>query len=374
MKLEESSFKPRILLAPLDWGLGHATRSILLINSLLELNCTVLLAAEGPTRALLEKEFPNLFFLDLKGYNITYSRNKWTLPFSIGAQIPKILTAIDDEHIWLEQVVKDYMIDAVISDNRYGLYHPDIPSIFITHQLLIKTGLGKFADGLLQQLNYDYVNRFTECWIPDQEDDYNLGGELSHPDEKPSVPVHYIGPLSRFNGQQPDSVEEKQLLILISGPEPQRTILEELLLEQLSDYSGPVVFVRGLPGNTDQLNTSANMEVHGHLSAKELKQKFDQAHLVISRCGYSTVMDLAALKKKSILIPTPGQTEQEYLATHLMQRNLALCIDQDKFKLKHALSLAASYNYSFPNLDSSNQLNKAIENLLKMITPAKAQA
>ena len=367
MNIEESSFKPRILVAPLDWGLGHATRSIPLINKLLDFNCTVFLAGEGRVRSLLENEFPTLNFLDLKGYNITYSKNRWTLPFSIGAQIPKILSTIDDEQIWLQNVIKEHGIDAVISDNRYGLYHPAIPSIFITHQLLIKTGFGKFADGLLQQFNYDFINRFTECWIPDEEGDSNLGGDLSHPDEKPEIPLKYLGPLSRFNNLPAESVEETHLLLLISGPEPQRSILEQLLIEQLSDYNDKVVFVRGLPGNTDQLETGDHIEVYDHLPAKELKQKFEQAHLVISRCGYSTVMDLAAMKKKCILIPTPGQTEQEYLATYLMQHNFALCIDQDKFKLTQALNLAASYNYSFPNLDSSNQLTNAIQNLLSSL-------
>ena len=267
----------------------------------------------------------------------------------------------------MQNVIKEHGIDAVISDNRYGLYHPAIPSIFITHQLLIKTGFGKFADGLLQQFNYDFINRFTECWIPDEEGDSNLGGDLSHPDEKPEIPLKYLGPLSRFNNLPAESVEETHLLLLISGPEPQRSILEQLLIEQLSDYNDKVVFVRGLPGNTDQLETGDHIEVYDHLPAKELKQKFEQAHLVISRCGYSTVMDLAAMKKKCILIPTPGQTEQEYLATYLMQHNFALCIDQDKFKLTQALNLAASYNYSFPNLDSSNQLTNAIQNLLSSL-------
>jgi predicted glycosyltransferase len=366
MDQRENTTKGKVLVAPLDWGLGHATRCMPIINTLLQKSCTVLLAGEGKTKILLQKEFPELTFLDLKGYDVQYSREKWWLPFHMAGQIPKILAAIDAENEWLKDVVQTHQIDAVISDNRYGLHHEKIHSVFVTHQLLIKTGFGKWADEILQSENYEYINRFDECWVPDVKEEANLGGNLSHPENLPRVPVKYIGNLSRFTSRKTVS-GDKHLLIILSGPEPQRTIFEDQLQEQLKDYTQPAILVRGLPGSDETLDLPTNIKVYNHLDAKELEAVINDADYVISRCGYSTVMDLAALQKRSILIPTPGQTEQEYLARYLMQKNFAFCIDQDKFRLKASLELATAFPYRFDEYNSFH-LQDAIDDLLLKLT------
>lgn len=358
MNEAKTSSKPKILVVPLDWGLGHATRCIPIIHTLLSQGCTVLLAGEGKAKNLLQNEFPDLVFLSLQGYRARYARKKWMLPFIMAAQIPKILFSIKKENRWLQAIVEKYSIDAVISDNRFGLYHPAIPSVFITHQLSIKTGLGRLADQWLQKLNYRFIHRFSECWVPDAEGKNNLAGSLSHPEKSPSLPVKYTGPLSRF-AQSADE-NAKHILLLLSGPEPQRTILENLLLQQLKKHSVPVVLIRGLPGSNEKIKAPSHVVVYNHLAAGALQQKISEASFIISRCGYSTVMDLAALQKKSILIPTPGQTEQEYLATHLMKMNFALCIEQKKFDLSNALELASVFNYQLQNLSSENSLKGII--------------
>jgi uncharacterized protein (TIGR00661 family) len=362
-----TTLKLNILIAPLDWGLGHATRCIPIIEALIGKNCNVLIACEGKIKTLLFEEFPQLSFIDLRGYHIQYSKNSWTLPLQIGKQIPKILSTIQYENERLEEIVKEHCVHGIISDNRYGFYHNSVPSIFITHQLRIKAAFGKWIEDHLQKLNYQYINRFSECWVPDNETENNLAGALSHPSKKPSVPLKFIGPLSRF--QRSNSEEQKHLLILLSGPEPQRDIFENLLLPQLSEYKGAVVLVRGLPGEgASQLILPSNISVHDHLPAEELNKKMNEAFLVISRCGYSTVMDLAVMKKKSILIPTPGQTEQEYLAKHLMKNNFSLCIEQKKFKLKSALDLSSQFNYQTRNFPLENKLDTHIENFLSSVS------
>ncbi|HVK96784.1 MAG TPA: glycosyltransferase [Flavisolibacter sp.] len=332
-----------VLVAPLDWGLGHATRCIPIIQALLAQNCSVILAGEGKVKSLLENEFPMIPFLDLPGYRIKYTNDKWLLPISIVAQIPKILNAIRSERDWLEKIAEEFQIDAVISDNRFGFYHRKIPSVFITHQLLIKAPIAIVQD-YIQELNYQYINQYIECWVPDNKGNNNLAGDLSHPNDMPGVPVHYIGPLSRFNDNTLPA-EEKHLFVLLSGPEPQRTNLEKILKMQIAEYTGDVVFVRGLPGEDDELYISPNVSVYNHLPAEELENKMRKASMIISRCGYSTVMDIAALNKKSILIPTPGQTEQEYLGTYLQQKKLALCVKQGDFNLQKALTLAEAFRY-----------------------------
>jgi UDP-N-acetylglucosamine transferase subunit ALG13 len=362
---------PKILVAPLDWGLGHATRCVPVIQALLRQKANVVLAACGSAKTLLQQEFPQLPLVDLPGYEIEYATTSWGLAVKIVAQIPKLLSAIKEEHAWLQKVVAEERIDAVISDNRYGLHHPEAWSVFITHQLRIKAPL-QIAEDILQEENYRFINRFDECWVPDAEGGGNLAGELSHPARKPAIPLRYLGSLSRFEKTGPDT-GGNHLFILLSGPEPQRTMLEEQLFNELKEYTKPVLFVRGLPGQTELPTLGENIIVHNHLPAVELEQKLRDASMIIGRCGYSTVMDLAALQKQSILIPTPGQTEQEYLSSHLMQKNFALCIDQKKFRLKHALALAENFPYQ-TSFCAEKNLEEVIKSFVQRIKTGRKTA
>src|SRR5688572_8298848 len=292
----------KLLVAPLDWGLGHATRCVPVIRDLVKNDCGVWLAGEGAQEKLLRKEFPSLPFLPLKGYRIKYA--KTGLTGKLLFQMPSILRSIREENKWLKEQVSKHQFDAVISDNRYGLYHEKIFSVFITHQLCIKSSLGKWSEGLLQKWNYKLIDRFNECWIPDEEGKNNFAGELSHPRKLPGIPVKYIGILSRF--QKRDSEEMKDhLLVTLSGPEPQRTILENKIIEQIVNYNGTATVVRGLPAEKTIIPSTNTIHFYNHLSSEELNGEAMKAEFVIGRSGYSTVMDIAALQNKSILIPTP---------------------------------------------------------------------
>ena len=365
---------PRILVAPLDWGLGHATRCIPLIRLLLQRGCYVLVAAEGAAEHLLRTEFPQLHYLHLEGYRVRYAKTGLGLVAAIARQLPRLLKSIKAEKAWLRKTVEQYGIDAVISDNRYGLYHPDVFSVLVTHQLQIQTLLGKPGHLLLQRLHYQFINRFNACWVPDYEAAPGLAGDLSHPAKLPHVPLIYLGPLSRFYA----GVDQLQhyVLVMLSGPEPQRTLLEQQLLAQLKSYGGPVLFVRGLPGTVGLPNVPYHVNIMNHLGAGAMQQALQGAQLVIARTGYSTVMELMALQKKSILIPTPGQTEQQYLARHLMKHRYALCLPQKGFGLAAAVQLAQQFNYTFPKVeDEESGLIKAIDTLLEKInTTQKAMA
>jgi uncharacterized protein (TIGR00661 family) len=332
----------KLLVAPLDWGLGHATRCVPVIRDLLNSNCKIWLAGEGAQEKLLREEFPSLPFLPLKGYRIKYARISLTGKLLL--QIPSILRSIKEENKWLNDQVAKYGFDAVISDNRYGLYHEKLFSIFITHQLCIKSALGKWSENFLQKWNYKFIDRFNECWIPDEEGTDNLAGELSHPAKLPAIPAKYIGPLSRF---QKKSINEMKghLLIILSGPEPQRTILENNIIEQVVNYPGTATIVRGLPNEKNIIPSTNTIHFYTHLSSEELNNEALKAEFIISRSGYSTVMDIAALQKKSILIPTPGQTEQEYLAEYLMKKQLAFCVKQKDLSLLKNIEDAKQFDY-----------------------------
>jgi UDP-N-acetylglucosamine transferase subunit ALG13 len=346
--LNRDIHRKKILIAPLDWGLGHATRCLVIIRSLQTLNCDITIASSGKIKSLLQNEFPDLSFLDLPGYKISYSKFKRTLPLKILIQIPKILKIIRFENKWLGKLIKAKKFDAVISDNRLGFYTNNCTSVFITHQLQIKTNFFWF-DKLLQRLNYYCINRFSECWVPDFANNVNVSGELSHPQTLPVIPVKYLGPLSRFK-KNGDKKIKFRCMAIISGPEPQRSIFEKKIFEVASKTNDKFLIVRGLPGEKENTFYLSNCKVFNHLNTTDMEEAIGYSEFIISRCGYTTVMEILSLQKKSILIPTPGQTEQEYLATHLLKQNWCYTFEQ-KGDFEFHLQKAKSFKYSLPEMN-----------------------
>ena len=350
-------------MAPLDWGLGHATRCFPLIRELQAQGADVWLAGEGAQAALFSEAFPELPLLHLPGYQVEYAKTKRGLFFKLLLQLPRILNSIWQEGRWLKRKVAGHGIDAVISDNRYGLYHKKIPCIFITHQLCIKVPGSKRAERWLQKINYRFIQRFTACWVPDHAAQPGLAGDLSHPDRQPAIPVTYIGPLSRFEKLNLPEIAQ-HLLLLLSGPEPQRTLLEEKLISELVHYNGTATLVRGLPGNTSMMPSTNMIRIYNHLPQQVLNEELHKAGMVICRSGYSTLMDLAALNKKSILVATPGQTEQEYIAQLHLQQKTASTAEQSSFSLAEALDKASRFSFQpFPS-SGKNELSAAVGRLL----------
>jgi uncharacterized protein (TIGR00661 family) len=330
--------KPVVLVAPLDWGLGHATRCIPIITNLTALGCDVIIAAEGRQKKLLATEFPDLRFIHLPGYHVSYGSNAWYTKLKLIMQVPKLLACIRKERKWLNKTIETENVDVVISDNRYGLHNKKLLCIFITHQLFIKTGLGSVTDRVIQQLNYRLIENFRLCWVPDYKGSRNLAGELSQPALLPHNEVKYIGPLSRFS-QVKKKVDYKHLLIIISGPEPQRSIFESKLIKAFASYTKPVIMLRGLPGDTALPgNTNSFLQMHNHLPAELLEQMIMEASVVICRSGYSSVMDLIPMGKRCVFIPTPGQTEQRYLANYLSTKGYCLSYTQHQFSVEQMLS------------------------------------
>ena len=352
--------KKTILVAPLDWGLGHATRCIPLIRLLQQLGCEVILASHGEQLALLQNEFPRIRTTLLQGYHIRYSKSKRRLALKVLLQIPKILLSICNEHRWLRKIIKELHIDIVISDNRFGLYTKQIPCIFITHQLCIQAPY-KWLQNFIQKVNYKFINRFNECWVPDFESSFNIAGNLSHPQNLPVTPLKYLGILSRF--EKVESVEIKyEYLAILSGPEPQRTLFEQKLLSIAAQLNGKMLMLRGKPGSDEKISSPTNCTVVNHLSAAAMQQAFAQSGFIISRSGYTTVMEVLMMQKKSLLIPTPGQTEQEYLARHLTGQGLCYCCNQNDDLIYHINDIE-NFEYRFPLLPQS-ALSKVVNDFL----------
>jgi hypothetical protein len=338
----------KVLIIPLDWGLGHATRCIPIIHYMISKGWSITLAGEGLVARLLAEEFPTLEILPLKGYRISYPSKGWLFIPKIMVQIPKIIGAIIHEHRWLKKYIPLRHWDLVISDNRYGLFTSKAKTIIITHQLSVITGVGKFADTVVRKIIYQFINRYNACWVPDTEDQNNISGNLSHPEDLPKH-VQYIGPLSRISKK--NISEENFILILLSGPEPQRTLLENKLIEQASKIDEQFICVRGLPSSHQKIENRKNIRFEHHLPAEELSTLLSGAKMVICRTGYSTVMDLLKLQKKAIMIPTPGQTEQEFLGKHLGELNWYLIQDQRSIDLADGIPQCLQYSPSIPFLD-----------------------
>lgn len=349
----------KILIAPLDWGLGHATRCIPIINALISNGYSVIIASEGPQAVLLQTEFPDLTILPLQGYRVKYSKYKWALPFKLFIQLPGIFQTIRHEKKWLQKMVKEQQIDLVIADNRYGLSSKTIPCIFITHQLSIQIPF-VWLEKIIQKINYRYIDQFTRCWVPDVLGEINLAGKLSHPAVLPNTKVQYTGLLSRFQKKQ--VVKKYEYCIILSGPEPQRTLLEEKICKDLFKIKSETLMIRGKPGSVETLSVPENITVVNHLPGNEMEEAILQSDYIISRSGYTTVMELISLEKKAILIPTPGQTEQEYLASWLQQKQICLSINQSTFDLEEAIEKAKLFSYQTFSLPVCT--NETIQTLL----------
>lgn len=359
----------RVLLAPLDWGLGHATRCVPIVRLLQELGCEVVLAADGAVAALLGNEFPGIVVKQLKGYGIRYSSTS-SLTGSMLQQLPRIFSSIRYEHKWLKEVLEQETFHLIISDNRPGFYSTHVPSVYITHQLLIHSGKGAWMNRLLQQLHHRYIKQFTSVWVPDMQAQPNLAGELSHP-AKPLVQPVYLGLLSRMQPVRNEATYD--LLVMLSGPEPQRTMLEEKLLSQLSSINKSVLLVRGLPKHDQtvlQLPPHITITVHHHLPAAALQQAIASSQLVICRSGYTTLMDLVRLNKKAVLIPTPGQPEQEYLARYMQEQQLFPMLLQNEVSIAKAMEVSSSFSYQqlFTAGDFENYKLKIAEQIRQLIS------
>jgi hypothetical protein len=323
------------LIAPLDWGLGHASRCVPIIHDCIEKGHIVIIAADGAQKKLLQYYFPNTTYVTIPKYNIRYSRKAWWLPVVLFFQLPKIAAAIYKEHRWLQAHVTAF--DQVISDNRYGLFNSQLKSTFITHQLIVKAPF-IWAEKMIQQLQYYFINKFSECWVPDTQGYPGFAADLSHPSVMPKIPVTYIGALSQFSVLQNASTTAPPIkykyCFLLSGPEPQRTILQNLIESGADSLHEPSILIEGRPSDLpNHYQIKESLTKLRYARGQDLLNIIMQSEYIVCRSGYSTLMELLPLHKKMILVPTPGQTEQEYLARSLASRQMAVMMDQATFDL-----------------------------------------
>ena len=317
----------KILIAPLNWGLGHATRCIPIIHFLIENKYTPIIASDGIALSFLKKEFPKLQTLVLPSYTIRYSKVGFLLKWKLMTSFFSIQKAVRKEQKIIAEFVKKENIVGIISDNRFGVYHQEIPSVYITHQLQVFSG---WSTLLSTKIHQNMISKFDACWVPDSKGEKSLSGKLTDANFS-KIPLSYLGNLSRLRYEEKE--KKYNMLVLLSGPEPQRTIFEKEVLLQLQNDTRKILFVRGIMDAKEVQYSNRNVKLVNYLQTTELQDAINSSELVLCRSGYSTIMDLAKLKKKAFFVPTPGQAEQEYLAKYLKEKGIAPYCSQKKFEL-----------------------------------------
>ena len=323
--------RKNILVAPLNWGLGHATRCIPIIRELEKNGFNPIIASDGIALALLKKEFPHLIALELPSYNIEYSKKSTFLKWKLLKNSPNIIKTIFTEKKWVKKWISEYQLDGIISDNRLGVRNKKIKSVYITHQINVLSGITTWISS---QLHRYFIRKYDECWIPDLKNFPNFSGVLGHLKKNKSKKLNlkYIGILSRFEKQE--LPKKYDLMVILSGPEPQRTILEKKIISELQNYRGEVVFIKGKVEKEQKHERIDSITFYNFMQSEQLEKTFNESEMVLCRSGYSTIMDLAKLGKKAFFIPTPGQYEQEYLARKFKRNGLINFSKQDLFTIE----------------------------------------
>lgn len=333
---ESALHSKRVLICPLNWGLGHATRCIPVAHEFQRQGYTVDFASDGGPLELLRLEFPEARLHKLPGYGITYPTNN--ILINVGRKMMSFFGAIREEHKTINEIVKSGSYDIVVSDNRFGCYTEKTFNIFMTHQVNILTPLG-VLDPAVNAFNHHYIRKYDTCWIPDFAAPPGLSGKLGHSHTLPHC--RYIGPVSRF--QRENRPVKYHLTAVLSGPEPQRSLLERKLREQLPRFSFPTALVSGIVSGDQSFTNDRFMDHYSYMTSKELNNLLLESRIIICRGGYTTVMDLVALGKKAICVPTPGQSEQEYLTQMYEESGYFLRQEQDDLDLVKAMDRIQDY-------------------------------
>ncbi|MCQ2976283.1 MAG: hypothetical protein MJ211_15895 [Bacteroidales bacterium] len=306
-----------IIVSPLDWGLGHASRMVPIINYLSKNNKVLVVCGPNAMRFLMS-EIQNVEIIKIDDIPIVYPKNKISI-FTILKWIPIVFFNSIREHFFVKKIIKQRKIDAVFSDNRYGLLFKNIECYIFTHQIFPKLPKGfKLLENIVSFISYHYLSLFKKCFIPDYEKGYSLSGTLAS--DKINNPNKFvrIGILSRFSSYNNSIfIKKYDYLVLISGQEKLRTEFENQLLAKFKTSNKKILFVRGIPLESPKIENFNNIEFINMLTGNELAKAILSSKIVVCRSGYSTILDLVSLRAQAILIPTPGQTEQEYLAKRL---------------------------------------------------------
>ena len=357
----------KVLVAPLDWGLGHATRCVPVIREFMNQGAEVELAVVRANAGLLRGIFPGLRQRLSPSYNVVYPKHGYNMGLWLVKNGAHLRAVIDFEHRFAEEMVERHHYDVLVSDNRFGFYSRQAKSIYMTHQrrIAFPRVLSTFEPlGMLWHASV--MKHFDEVWVPDLPEFPGYAGALSHVKTSP-VPLKYVGALSRFDGADlsTDACNRYRFVAVVSGVEPARTRFENLLRKTLAKIPGHHAIILGKPSLGLKSWTEGNIEFYTHLPDESFASIVRTADWVVSRGGYSTVMDMAVLGAKCIFVPTPGQYEQIILGRDLSREGFALTIDESKFSAETLLAtISEKENVALPKPGDNDLLKNAVHHAL----------
>jgi len=359
----------KALVEPLDWGLGHATRTIPVIDELLARGFDVDLAVSGRIGALYQGQFPDLKQIEIPAYAIRYPSHGFEMPFWLLKNGRHLMRVMREEEAVADSLVKENGYDVIFSDNRFGFHSAKAHSVYMTHQLDIAFP-GPFS--ILEKLGVAWhaheMNRFDTVWVPDFPEYPGMAGKLSHVHSRQ---VEYVGPLSRFAALHflnQDFEKKYRYVAVLSGPEPLRTSFENLVLKALKKMQGNHAVIRGLPGDSEMPSVPSNITLFNHLETPDFANVVLGAEHCISRPGYSTVMDMVYLGADCIFVPTPGQTEQVYLGKMLHKAQMTGLILQKKLSSESLECATKETRRPWIFSSSGNLLSQAVDRLLSQLS------
>lgn len=354
-----------VLVSPLNWGLGHAMRDVPVIRTLIDRGHEVTIAACGNSLAALQREFPDCRFIRFEDYPAPYSSGRLFLP-KLALYFPLLLKAVAQEREESRRIISRGQYDLIISDNRLGVYSPQVPSLFITHQIHYNLSPLLWPLALLTSaLNRFHHRRFDRIIIPDNPPGpLSLAGKLSRTDSPAErLRTYYAGIMTSIPRRE--SPCDLDYLVLISGPEPQRTQLEKILLPQVRDLEGESVVLLGSPQQNPDSTSSGQCSIRTYVSNEEKAALMNRARCIICRSGYTTMMEIAELQKRAgLFIPTPGQPEQEYLSSYYQRNGWFFSRSQYLLNLTEDLRIARDY-YGFPQMSGTEEnMRRLYKNVL----------
>ncbi|MDH7516784.1 MAG: glycosyltransferase family protein [Candidatus Thermoplasmatota archaeon] len=352
----------KIIYGVCSWGLGHATRSLPVIRKLIDEDNDLTIISSGRSLELLKKELgEDIEYIDMPDYPMLLSENARQFMAKSMIYWPKFISGMRKGLRQLTKMLETRKCDRIISDARYEIYSRKIPSFFISHQMRIMNPLRiKMLESGSEIFNLFFFRRYCGVIVPDYKDD-NLSGDLSHNLKKiDEDKLHYVGVLSDF--KKTDVKKDIDYLISISGPEPQRTLLEKKLLSQINQLDGKIVVTLGKTEKKDN-DVGKNVEIYSFLTKDKREDFLNRAKLVVSRSGYSTILDLAVIGTKALMTPTPGQIEQEYLAEYHNKKGSFYSVSQDKIDLKRDTITAKKTT----GITRKCDVDKSVENIIRII-------
>jgi hypothetical protein len=303
-----------------------------IIKKLRERNCNIIICSGIEHQAIFKNELTGLTYIDFPGFRPGYSRFLPQYIFIL-MKTPLLFCHILAEHFKIKRIIRENNIDIIISDNRFGLWNRRIKSVYVTHLPVIPLPEKlKSLEWIGIRFHRFIIKKYSLCLIPDLPGKVNISGRLTHEVKLPDN-TRFIGILSRFS-DKPGAGEKKfrfpHNTVILSGPEPQKGILRQKLVKILIRREPPAVFLEGRPGNAKEISESGNIISYNHLPSDEMRDMITGSSSIITRSGYTTIMELISLNCSALLIPTPGQTEQEYLAEYLTLKGWFTSVTQHR--------------------------------------------